>query len=243
MCSGFYAPVWPPWTWLLQYIHQSWYAWPVVFVCPCRAINSEMKYLTFPQGNILMISEGRSGSDTVFTLRDGLCWPRHIPANLRWQDDWHNVVIGLLKVETGKETYERTGLSGKPIRSGGRKHGKERFGMYELSSPTNSNWPPEQWLKLTYGFHQCYMGRKALTGLYGRSRTFLINPCHGYFTIWSPRQNRIMVCPAVFTISENQIYWHKTQIQSQFRVILQSGSTAPRSEIGWIESRYRRYQA
>ncbi|KAJ6017637.1 hypothetical protein N7451_001016 [Penicillium sp. IBT 35674x] len=57
-------------------------------------------------GNILMISEGRSGSDTVFTLRNGL-----------------------LKVETGKETYERTGLSGKPMRSGGRKHGKERFGF------------------------------------------------------------------------------------------------------------------
>ncbi|KAJ5640526.1 hypothetical protein N7528_000151 [Penicillium herquei] len=55
-------------------------------------------------GNILMISEGRSGSDTVFSLRDGL-----------------------LKIELGKEIYERTGLVGKPIRSGGRKHGKERF--------------------------------------------------------------------------------------------------------------------
>lgn len=27
----------------------------------------------------------------------------------------------------GKEIYERTGLSGKPVRSGARKHGKERF--------------------------------------------------------------------------------------------------------------------
>ncbi|KAE8152143.1 ribonuclease P 40kDa subunit-domain-containing protein [Aspergillus avenaceus] len=55
-------------------------------------------------GNILMISEGRSGSDNVFTLKDGV-----------------------LKLELSKEIYERTGLTGKPIRSGGRKHAKERF--------------------------------------------------------------------------------------------------------------------
>ncbi|KAF7589323.1 hypothetical protein BBP40_004476 [Aspergillus hancockii] len=55
-------------------------------------------------GNILMISEGRSGSDNVFTLRDGI-----------------------LKLELGKEIFERTGLTGKPIRSGGRKHVKERY--------------------------------------------------------------------------------------------------------------------
>ncbi|KAB8236312.1 ribonuclease P protein subunit p40 [Aspergillus alliaceus] len=55
-------------------------------------------------GNILMISEGRSGSDNVYTLRDGI-----------------------LKLELGKEIFERTGLTGKPIRSGGRKHVKERY--------------------------------------------------------------------------------------------------------------------
>ncbi|PYI12439.1 hypothetical protein BO78DRAFT_331006 [Aspergillus sclerotiicarbonarius CBS 121057] len=55
-------------------------------------------------GNILMISEGRSGSDSVFTLRDGI-----------------------LKLELSKEIFERTGLTGKPIRSGGRKHAKERY--------------------------------------------------------------------------------------------------------------------
>ncbi|PWY95071.1 hypothetical protein BO94DRAFT_456164 [Aspergillus sclerotioniger CBS 115572] len=55
-------------------------------------------------GNILMISEGRSGSDNVFTLKDGI-----------------------LKLELGKEIFERTGLTGKPIRSGGRKHAKERY--------------------------------------------------------------------------------------------------------------------
>ncbi|OOF95755.1 hypothetical protein ASPCADRAFT_396468 [Aspergillus carbonarius ITEM 5010] len=55
-------------------------------------------------GNILMISEGRSGSDSVFTLKDGI-----------------------LKLELSKEIFERTGLTGKPIRSGGRKHAKERY--------------------------------------------------------------------------------------------------------------------
>ncbi|KAE8354060.1 ribonuclease P 40kDa subunit-domain-containing protein [Aspergillus coremiiformis] len=55
-------------------------------------------------GNILMISEGRCGSDNVFTLGDGI-----------------------LKLELGKEIFERTGLTGKPIRSGGRKHAQERY--------------------------------------------------------------------------------------------------------------------
>ncbi|KAJ5532580.1 hypothetical protein N7494_009132 [Penicillium frequentans] len=75
-----------------------------VSMCPSDLLQHDFFNTYIKAGNILMISEGRSGSDTVFTLRDGL-----------------------LKVETGKETYERTGLSGKPIRSGGRKHGKERF--------------------------------------------------------------------------------------------------------------------
>ncbi|KAL4773059.1 ribonuclease P 40kDa subunit-domain-containing protein [Aspergillus nidulans var. acristatus] len=55
-------------------------------------------------GNILMISEGRSGLDNVFTLKEGV-----------------------LKLELGKEDYEKTGLTGKPVRTGGKKHGKERF--------------------------------------------------------------------------------------------------------------------
>lgn len=38
---------------------------------------------------------------------------------------------GILKIELGKELFERTGLTGTPIRSGGRKHGKERFCMHK----------------------------------------------------------------------------------------------------------------
>ncbi|BCR82865.1 ribonuclease P protein subunit p40 [Aspergillus chevalieri] len=60
-------------------------------------------------GKILMISEGRSGTDNVFSLRDGI-----------------------LRLELGKEIFERTGLAGKPIRGGGRKHAKERY-LVELN--------------------------------------------------------------------------------------------------------------
>lgn len=38
-----------------------------------------------------------------------------------------NKASGILRLELGKEVYERTGLTGKPIRSGGRKHAKERY--------------------------------------------------------------------------------------------------------------------
>ncbi|KAL6239043.1 hypothetical protein BDW75DRAFT_199443 [Aspergillus navahoensis] len=55
-------------------------------------------------GNILMISDGRSGLDNVFTLKEGI-----------------------LKLELGKEEYEKSGLTGKPVRTGGKKHAKERF--------------------------------------------------------------------------------------------------------------------
>ena len=57
----------------------------------------------------------------------------------------------------------------------------------------------------------------------------------------TPEQNNGL--PHRIHPEENQIYWHKTQIQSQFRDIIHSGSIAPRSEIGWTEFWYRRYQA
>ncbi|KAJ5779460.1 hypothetical protein N7457_007180 [Penicillium paradoxum] len=80
-----------------------------VFMRPSALLEHEFFNKYIKSGNILMISEGRSGSDNVFTLRDGI-----------------------LRMELGKEIYERTGLTGKPIRSGGRKHAKERF-LVELN--------------------------------------------------------------------------------------------------------------
>ncbi|KAJ5280984.1 hypothetical protein N7478_006356 [Penicillium angulare] len=75
-----------------------------VFMYPSDILEHDFFNKYIKSGNIIMISEGRAGSDTVFALSDGL-----------------------LKVELGKEIYERTGLVGKPVRSGGRKHAKERF--------------------------------------------------------------------------------------------------------------------
>ncbi|GIK03148.1 hypothetical protein Aspvir_007217 [Aspergillus viridinutans] len=75
-----------------------------VFMSPSALLEGDFFNTYIKTGNILMISEGRSGSDNVYTLKDGI-----------------------LKLELGKEVYERTGLTGKPIRSGGRKHAKERY--------------------------------------------------------------------------------------------------------------------
>ncbi|PYH42119.1 ribonuclease P protein subunit p40 [Aspergillus saccharolyticus JOP 1030-1] len=75
-----------------------------VFMSLSSLLETEFFNTYIKTGNILMISEGRSGSDSVFTLRDGI-----------------------LKLELSREIYERTGLTGKPIRSGGRKHAKERY--------------------------------------------------------------------------------------------------------------------
>ncbi|KAJ5899129.1 hypothetical protein N7495_003873 [Penicillium taxi] len=75
-----------------------------VFMTPSDLLEHEFFNTYIKTGNILMISEGRLGSDTVFTLRDGI-----------------------LSGEMGKEIYERTGLVGKSVRSGGRKHEKDRF--------------------------------------------------------------------------------------------------------------------
>ncbi|KAJ6189409.1 Ribonuclease P Rpp40 [Penicillium mononematosum] len=80
-----------------------------VFMAPSALLEHDFFNTYIKSGNILMISEGRSGSDNVFTLRDGV-----------------------LRMELGKEIYERTGLTGKPCRSGGRKHAKERF-LVELN--------------------------------------------------------------------------------------------------------------
>ncbi|KAF2765042.1 hypothetical protein EJ03DRAFT_280822 [Teratosphaeria nubilosa] len=57
-------------------------------------------------GNVLMLSEGRAGIDNVFQLCEGI-----------------------LLLEVDKATYERMGLQGKPISSGGRKHVKARFAV------------------------------------------------------------------------------------------------------------------
>ncbi|KAF2085204.1 hypothetical protein K490DRAFT_3369, partial [Saccharata proteae CBS 121410] len=61
-------------------------------------------------GNILMLSEGRSGIDNVFSLQEGV-----------------------LRLELDRPTYEKCGLVGQAISHGGRKHTKARFAVeYDL---------------------------------------------------------------------------------------------------------------
>ncbi|EPS33562.1 hypothetical protein PDE_08524 [Penicillium oxalicum 114-2] len=80
-----------------------------VFMSPSDLLEHEFFNTYIKTGNVMMISEGQAGSDTLFTLNDGI-----------------------LRIELGREKFERVGLSGKPVRSGGRKHTKERF-LIELN--------------------------------------------------------------------------------------------------------------
>jgi len=56
-------------------------------------------------GNVIMLSEGRSGTDNVLSLSDGV-----------------------LRIEVDKPTYQKLGLEGRAVGSEGRKHVKARFG-------------------------------------------------------------------------------------------------------------------
>ncbi|KAL5420845.1 hypothetical protein PMIN04_006093 [Paraphaeosphaeria minitans] len=66
------------------------------------------------KGNIMMLSEGRPLVDNVFSLYDGI-----------------------LRLELDRPTYERSGLQGKPIEDGGKKHQKNRWVIeYNLREPS-----------------------------------------------------------------------------------------------------------
>lgn len=89
-----------------------------------------------------MISEGRSGTDNVYSLKDGLSF--HFPCILLRAlhlSDQVPVVTGILRLELDKATYERAGLVGKTIHGGGRKHVKERFGSV-MTIPLAHPTPP-----------------------------------------------------------------------------------------------------
>ncbi|EEH45671.2 uncharacterized protein PADG_01821 [Paracoccidioides brasiliensis Pb18] len=76
-------------------------------IMPLSALLEHEFFNTYIKiGDILLISEGRSGVDNVYTLKEGV-----------------------LRLELDKNSFERAGLDGKPIRSGGRKHVKERYAV------------------------------------------------------------------------------------------------------------------
>lgn len=75
-----------------------------------------------------MISEGFPGTDNVYTLKDGVLKYSHTFS--RHSNKYRINAFGytgILRLELPKDVLERTGLTGRPIKSGGRKHTKERY--------------------------------------------------------------------------------------------------------------------
>ncbi|KAL8728695.1 MAG: hypothetical protein Q9181_005254 [Wetmoreana brouardii] len=85
-------------------------------------------------GNIMMLSEGRAGIDSLYSIKDGthqqnfmITLKRPILMH-RCRTEYSQIDVGLLRLELPKDLYERAGLVGQPIRDVGRKHMKTRFG-------------------------------------------------------------------------------------------------------------------
>jgi ribonuclease P/MRP protein subunit RPP40 len=81
-----------------------------VYMKPLDLLTGEFFNSYIKSGDITMLSEGRSGSDTVISLAEGI-----------------------LRIECDKPTYEKLGLEGKAVGSEGRKHVKARFGKFKHS--------------------------------------------------------------------------------------------------------------
>lgn len=76
-----------------------------VYMKPLDLISGDFFNSYIKSGNVLILSEGRSGTDNVLSLSDGV-----------------------LRIEVDKPTYEKMGLEGKSVGGEGRKHVKARFG-------------------------------------------------------------------------------------------------------------------
>jgi ribonuclease P/MRP protein subunit RPP40 len=76
---------------------------------PLDLISGDFFNSYIKTGNILMLSEGRSGTDNVLSLSEGV-----------------------LRIEVDKPTFEKMGLEGKAVGGDGRKHVRARFGEFEI---------------------------------------------------------------------------------------------------------------
>ena len=76
-----------------------------VYMKPLEIISGDFLNSYLKAGNIVMLSEGRSGTDNILSLSEGV-----------------------LRIEVDKPTYEKMGLEGKAVGGDGRKHVKARFG-------------------------------------------------------------------------------------------------------------------
>lgn len=80
-----------------------------VYMKPLEIISGDFFNSYIKAGNIVMLSEGRSGTDNILSLSEGV-----------------------LRIEVDKPTYEKMGLEGKAVGGDGRKHVKARFGELTL---------------------------------------------------------------------------------------------------------------
>ena len=77
---------------------------------PLDLISGEFFNSYIKVGNVVMLSEGRSGTDNVLSLSEGV-----------------------LRIEVDKPTFEKLGLEGKAVNGEGKKHVKASFGKSTLS--------------------------------------------------------------------------------------------------------------
>lgn len=75
-----------------------------VYLKPIDLITGDFFNSYIKAGNVVMLSEGRSGTDNVLSLADGF-----------------------LRIEVDKPTFEKMGLEGKAVTGEGRKHVNARF--------------------------------------------------------------------------------------------------------------------
>ena len=116
-----------------------------------------------------MLSEGRPGIDDRYSLKDGMGLFLLFPSFdllVSRSAMLLSLVVGVLRLELAKENYERSGLVGKALADGGRKHVKTRFGMSEgrCGITMVSLMGYRQLSRSIFGSHRCCMGRKALRG-------------------------------------------------------------------------------
>ncbi len=159
-------------------------------------------------GNVLMLSEGRPGIDDKYILQDGkafLLVECFVPLTS----------LGRLRLDLAKETYERTGLLGKPIRDIGRLHLKTRYCRIRLYGYADyiRLMKTGQPLSLISDHHQCCMGRKGLNASCGHSRMFSTVLWPGSSTTWSnPRK----ACrnPGIKTMKQKMRNWLRSSVVS-----------------------------
>lgn len=80
----------------------------------------------FPLGNVLMLSEGKSDIDNVYSLREGI----HFFSLYQLLPLFTYFDLGILMLHLDKESYERAGLVGKPDGVKGKRGTKPRWGNF-----------------------------------------------------------------------------------------------------------------